>query len=157
MNLDIAIKKFASFLSKSFNTILPLLKNRIYTDDESSIADWMQANWEVLVESNVLSYNERLEVYAAGADFNGASSRITFPDAYPTHKVLVKPKNEETFDYLNKEKFRLQNCRFEELVSMKKGFYHIEPNFDYVLITDDKTERVLKLDDVYFELGNVES
>lgn len=44
MNLDTAIRLFAKFINESWETVIPLLEDRGYTPDESSIADWLQSN-----------------------------------------------------------------------------------------------------------------
>src|SRR5687768_9177207 len=50
--------------------------------------DWTQATWEFLVE-RAFPAEARifLEVYGPGADLNGASSRVSLPEAVPTHGV----------------------------------------------------------------------
>lgn len=73
MQIDKAIKNFADFLNSSWLIVYPLLVERSYTSNEESINDWLQANWELLVERKVLNINEYLEVYGDGADYHGAS------------------------------------------------------------------------------------
>jgi len=55
---------------------------------------------------------------------------------------------------LNNEHVILENIVFEKIVGFKNGFYVIEPEFKYVLITDNNLglERVITLDEVEFEL-----
>ena len=152
VTLDSAIKSFAKFLNSSWDIVLPLLLNGSYTLDESSIGDWMQANWELLVERKLLAHNEYIEIYGAGADFNGASSRITDPEALPNFRISINSKNSTVYDYLSKKEITLQNCVFNELVSFKNDFYKTEPNFEYVLLDEKNIERVLKLSDITFKL-----
>src|SRR5690606_2936732 len=99
MDIDKAIRVFSDFLNKSWGVIIPLLSDRSYTTDESSKSDWLQSNWEILVERKVLQLNEYLEVYGEGADFNGVSSRITNIGSFPTHFVKVLVNNDK--DILN--------------------------------------------------------
>ena len=68
MEIDKAIRIFSDFLNSSSEIVTPLLIDRHYTSDESSIGDWLQANWEILVEKKVLKQNEYLEIYSDGAD-----------------------------------------------------------------------------------------
>jgi hypothetical protein len=155
MKIDNAIRIFVNFLNSSWATASPLLLNRDYTSDEDSINDWLQANWELLVERKVLKVNEYLEGYGEGADYNGGSSRIADPEALPNFKVIVKLKSSnKIFDILNNEHVILENIVFEKIVGFKNGFYVIEPEFKYVLITDNNLglERVITLDEVEFEL-----
>jgi hypothetical protein len=146
MNIDSAVRIFANFLNNSSNTILPLLKDRDYTTDESSKYDWLQANWELLVERKVLNDNEYLEIYAIGADFNGSSSRITDYNKLPTHKVVLVVDKEN--DILNDELIEKKEFAFDELVGFKDGFYSKEPPFNFALVFDDSMnkERVFNIE-----------
>lgn len=156
MQIDKAIKKFADFLNSSWLIVYPLLVERSYTSNEESINDWLQANWELLVERKVLNINEYLEVYGDGADYHGASSRIIDIEALPTFKVTVNlQKNTNIIlDILNDEYVAFENATFSKIVGFEKGFYLIEPAFKYVLFTDDVLgiERVVALDDIEFGL-----
>lgn len=155
MEIDKAIKIFVDFLNSSWTIVYQLLLNRDYTSNEDSINDWLQANWELLVERKVLKVNEYLEVYGEGADYNGISSRITGSEALPNFKVIVKTKNGNSIlDVLNNEQVRFENVTFNKIVGFKSGFYTLEPEFKYVLITDDnlELERVVAISDIEFEL-----
>lgn len=155
MDIDKAIRVFSDFLNSSWIIVSQLLLNRDYTSNEDSINDWLQANWELLVERKVLKVNEYLEVYGDGADYNGASSRITDPEALPNFKVIIKTKNgNSVLDILNNEQVRFENVTFDKIVGFKNGFYTLEPEFKYVLITDDNLglERVVAMGDIEFAL-----
>lgn len=149
MNIDKAIRLFSVFLNDSWSSITPLLYERLYTTDESSINDWIQANWEILVERKILPINEFLDIYGEGADFNSKSSRITDLLAQPTYYVNVHI--EKGTDILNNIEIINEKYRFEKLVGFANGFYTISPPFDYVLIQDEE-ERVFPLELVKFEL-----
>jgi hypothetical protein len=157
MNLDIAIRIFANFINDTWNTVMPLIKGRDYTSDESSISDWLQSNWEILVERKVLKINQFLEVYGEGADFNGASSRITDINALPSFTIQVNQfSKEKVFDLLNDEYVSISNADFIELVSFEDGFYSKTPKFDSVLIEDSTgTERVILIDEIKFVLKEI--
>ncbi|GAB5539565.1 MAG: hypothetical protein Salg2KO_16680 [Salibacteraceae bacterium] len=158
-SLDNAVRSFAKFLNASWEIVIPLLENRSYTVNESSISDWIQSNWEILVERKVLEVNEYLDVYGVGADFNGSSSRITDPDALPSFSVKVwsRPTGSEVLDILNDEEISINNGDFVEFVSFQDDFYQREPKFDYVLLEDESgRERVVLLSDVEFKLEEIE-
>lgn len=155
MSIDKAIRAFADFLNNSWIIVSQLLLDRDYTSNQDSINDWLQANWELLVERKVLKVNEYLEVYGDGADYNGASSRIADPEALPNFKVIVKTKNgNNILDVLNNEQIRFEHSTFDKIVGFKNGFYTLEPEFKYVLITDDNLglERVVAIGDIEFGL-----
>ncbi len=155
MDIDNAIKIFSTFLNKSLDTIIPLLSDRSYTTDEGSISDWLQSNWEILVERKVLQLNEYLEVYGEGADFSRESSRITDTNSFPTHFVKVLVDNEK--DVLNNLEIELSEYNFERLVGFIDGFYTDTPPFDFVLVQDEiiGIERVFSLKKIKFELQSI--
>lgn len=155
MDIDKAIRVFSGFLNSSWIIVSQLLLNRDYTSNEDSINDWLQANWELLVERKILKVNEYLEVYGEGADYNGSSSRIVDPEVLANFKVITKSRHgDQVLDILNNEQVSLGNITFEKLVGFKNGFYTFEPEFKYVLLTDDNlgVERVVALENVVFEL-----
>lgn len=155
MTIDASIKTFAQFLNKSWDVVQGLLKNRDYTTDNSSISDWIQANWELLVERKVLNINEYLEVYDEGADFYGGSSRITDMNALSTHKIVTKIKDRVAFDVLNNQNISDEiELTFNRLVGFENNYYTEYPEFSYALLYDTAVsiERVICLDDIYFKI-----
>jgi hypothetical protein len=118
--MDEIIRSFIRFVNSSYAEVELLLKARGYTSDEQSMYDWCQANWEILVERKVLGINEHLEVYGAGADLYGQSSRITDISALPTHRIKVIGKTRNTVtDMLNNCSIDLDDYNFEEFVGWK--------------------------------------
>jgi len=155
MTTDNAIRIFSDFLNSSWPIVSQLLIDRDYTSNEDSLNDWLQSNWEFLVERKILKLNDYLEVYGDGADFNGARSRITDPDAVANFKIkVISRNNKPVYDVLNEEEVTLVNTDFIKLIGFKKGFYIMEPEFNFVLIDDrnTSTERVVRLNDIEFEL-----
>lgn len=152
IKINEAIHIFSDFLNSTWHIVKPLLSDRSYTTAEDAENDWLQANWELLIERKVLSLNSYLEVYGSGGDYNGESSRITDFKALPTYRVdvLVKQGN----DLLNKIQIKNQKFHFDRLVGYKDGFYINDRPFNYVLAYDPETliERVFPLDDVTFIL-----
>ena len=156
MEINQAIKRFALFLNASWDVVTPLLLKRDYTTDESSIGDWLQANWEILVEKKNLKQNEYLEVYSDGSDYNGASSRMNDIEALPTHTLSVFP-NDKAIDILNNEIISgKEEFEFDRLVGFQNGFYTSHPPFNYCLLTDSSgIERVFSLDEITFKLQTI--
>lgn len=149
--VDEKVKEFAEFLNKSLECAQKLLN-----DNEDLSMDWIQASWELLVERALLSNDEFLDVYSAGADFNGSSSRITKVNALPTHKIVLASKNgDEVLDLLSAQKLKLvDGMVFEEFVSFKEGFYSNKPNFDCILVNQigSNQEMVFYINDIIFRL-----
>ena len=156
MEINKEIRAFASFLNASWNIVVPLLSGREYTSDESSIGDWLQANWEILIEKKILKQNEYLEVYSEGADYNGSSSRMNDIEALATHNISIVPQN-KAIDILNNEIISSkEELEFDRLVGFQNGFYINQPPFNYALLIDNSgIERVLSLDEITFKLQSI--
>jgi len=156
MNVDTAIRIFASVLNSTWNIVTPLLVNRQYTSDSSSTSDWLQANWELLVERKVLPLNEYFEVYGEGADFYGTSSRITDIQAVPGFSIAIVVSNApDLLTGLNVVNSRF--C-FDKLVGFANGYYVDSPPFNFVLTHDESKgiERVFSIGDVSFECQRIQ-
>lgn len=156
MEINKAVRIFSDFLNSSWDIVNPLLIGRSYASDESIIGNWLQANWEILVEKKVLKQNEYLEIYSDGADYYGSSSRMNDIEVMPTHALKAFPK-EEAEDILNNKIIRNKiEFEFDRLVGFQNGFYVNLPPFNYALLTDSLgIERVLSLDEITFELQNI--
>jgi hypothetical protein len=90
MELDVTggVEAFREILSAGW----PAAK-RISLEDTtgSFLDDWMQANWEMVVEASIPPVlNVILEPYGAGADCNLGSSRIWRPNVLPTSPVFIR-------------------------------------------------------------------
>lgn len=103
---------------------------------ESFKDDWLQANWELIVERQLGDANLYLEVYGDGADCNGASSRVLFPNKQATHNIILKSNNEDKiYDFLGEVYIddRIEKIVFQRFVTIKEdGWYYEEPSFDMV-------------------------
>jgi len=152
------MKIFMEFLNSTWDLVNPLIVDRFYTcSDEDSYSDWIEANWEMLVEKKLLNLDEYLEPYGSGADIYGASDRITEPENGSTHRVIINSLNgDEVYDFLNEEFITLNNNIFYEFVSFRSGFYFRNPEFNHVLFYDNKgEERVIKVDNVKYSLVTI--
>ena len=137
------------FLKNSW-TGLPewIIKNE---NEEYEINDWLQANWEILVEAKlnepfckreINSARVILEFYGNGADIDGrGSSRVIYPDELPTHYILVNDK-----------------YRFDSFgTKYDTGWFEPVFPFDYIKVVDkDNNEIILSVDAVTFSLKNIE-
>lgn len=154
MEIKEIIKIFSIFLNQSWGVIYPLMKNRTYTTEENSVNDWLQSNWEILVERKILELDEYLEIYGEGADLNGESSRITDIKALPTHKIKIIVK--KAIDVLNNEEIENQEYDFDKLVGFKDSFYCESPPFNFVFVIDDcDKERVFPIVDIDCKIEKV--
>jgi hypothetical protein len=154
-DVDKIIRIFVDFLNASWNIVDPLTSGREYSSDEASRNDWLQANWEILIERKILPLNSYLDVYGEGADFNGQSSRITDPACVSSHYISILVS--KSVDLLNDQMIIDDRYILDEFVSFSGGFYKVCSPFKHVLIYDKQTrcERVFAISDVKFELVGI--
>ena len=156
LDLKEILMNYAAFLNASWNTVELISKN----DTTGSMKiDWLQANWEILVEGALHEQKIKLEIYGEGADCNGASSRVLFPDLLPTHKILCVPiEGNEIYDVLNKKHIDTLSGHiiFDYFVSFQtNGWYYEKPKFDHILANYNGNEVVIDFEATEFKLQEI--
>jgi len=119
--------------------------------------DWLEANWEILVEGPVgqavksLVY---LEIYGDGADANDPNSRILYPEAQPTHRIVARLVAGSTVqDQLSKQMIEEPTAGFpvDRFVSMgDDGWFYERLPFDMFLSEVSAQEITIPVDKVAF-------
>ncbi len=156
INTDKVVRNYISFLNRSLEN-LGFLENK--NEDELFVLalknDFYQTNWEILVESLIcVPGKEFLEVYGDGADCNGASSRVCFPDKLPTHRIKLNPKKTKTIkNRLNNKNINIEEYTFDSFVSYFNNGYKIASPINGVLLEHTKLNKysVVDINDVIFE------
>jgi hypothetical protein len=138
MNINTVMNNFSEFLNSSWAFI-----DVFHKPDEiinETMDDWLQANWEILVERKVCNPNEFLEVYGDGADCNGTNSRVTYFDKLPTHVVKVRQKNNSLFEYYSGEYIDQSDNSyiFKQFIGKREAKFSINPPFDFVEVLNDE-------------------
>ena len=156
MNIDEIVRKFQQFLEASWQSVenmIPAALDR-HLPAEDLRLDWLQANWEILVEAIIRpDANSFLEVYGEGADCNGASSRVWLPDADPTHRVCCVPKyGNYATDLISGRSIETPDLTFFGFVNWDGKWHAIHPPFNVVLLENRTDEFIVRLEDVRFEL-----
>ena len=77
------VLKFRDFLSVSLPIVEPCFRGNM----DDLFGDWLQSNWEIIVESKMGKY---ILHYGDGADCNGLSNRVWQAEIVPTHRVACK-------------------------------------------------------------------
>lgn len=150
------LQNYSQFLSVNWKQIDALEQ----LDSTGSFKmDWMQANWELLVEGHLKCRETNLEVYGEGADCNPKSSRVLYPERLPTHKITCFPlKGRQIKDLLNKEDCNLEigEIIFDRFVTFKDdGWFYETPNFQHVLAEQNGKQVVLDFSELEFELKKI--
>ena len=142
--LNSCIDDFIKYLNTNFELVLKSYNSHKSEADKNEINtvtfdeyfdDWAQANWELLVERVVCSYNESLIIYGSGSDYEAAAhSRVFFHDFSPTHQLICKSNC--AIDWITKKEVDLSQFDFESFVSKVDGYFDVKPPFDHVLFCE---------------------
>jgi hypothetical protein len=115
-------------------------------DDGDFLADWVQANWEIIVERPLLQADDvTLAAYGRERGERRGSHVI----------VCVSKSGEQMFDLLGRIRIAAPQVILRELVTMVGAQYYPTVPFDCALVDDGGIERVVGADDVRFELRPV--
>jgi len=153
MDADQVIRNFQIFLKNSWSAVENAFKgNGDSLEFQESANDWLQANWEILVEYIIFkNTNSFLEVYGDGADCNSDSSRVFLPHALPTHRIICRPIIGNTAkDLLNNSLIRPEEFQFDGFVFWNNGQYGMGPPFDHVLLTGFEEKIVVPANQIKF-------
>lgn len=153
-DINTFINNFRDVLNNSWSSLVKIAEG---DTTGSFIPDWLQSNWELIVESKLLNSEKQsaLEVYGDGADANGDSSRILYPNLLPTNKITCIAKSMNLIDELTGNILKVKNIDFDRFVTIKDGWYLEATPFDKVLGFLDGKEVVINLSDIIFKLEAV--
>ena len=141
-NVDNVMITFKLFLEKNFDII-----NGLFDSNSELINDWLQANWELMVEAILFPKSDKyLEVYGEGADCNPNSSRVWKPEILPTHAIFCVPKfGNSLFDLITKSSIN-QKLAFGNFVNWNGDDYQEKTPFNAILIEDFETQIILNIE-----------
>lgn len=144
INITEEILYFTDFLDRNWNHFIEKLQTFKYRDEwqrEDLLNDWLQFNWEILLESSVCKDSEFLTGYGLGSECNLDSDRVRYPNKKATHTIKCTGKLGDTvFDSLAKRSISIVNLEFFKFTSLNKSSYSDVPPFDSVLMQDDYGE-----------------
>lgn len=149
MIVDEVLFEFLGFLNISWAAVDDLSKK--FRRQEEFIDDWLQANWEILVESVLLEGAGYLDVYGDGAEMNDPSSRILKPEKLPTHRIGCQRKNQANPRNLaNNEQVDPSRWAFWGFVHWDGRVYKKEPEFNAVLLEGADEVAIVRVEDLKF-------
>lgn len=94
MSLQRIMAIYREFLSAA----MPALAGTFDDDFNDIDDDWLQSNWEIIVEYYLIKTTGNLvilEPYGNGADCNAHSSRVWMPSYVATHRIICKKRGTE--------------------------------------------------------------
>jgi hypothetical protein len=143
MSINQLIINFHSFLIACWPNLSKILEQLDWDESPYFLENWIQANWELIVEKQALESGELLVPY--GYD-SSSGCRYTFKGEKLTHRVTCKKKGQSESQY-----------NFLCFVSKGDGVFKIEPPFDFIDVEDVNTGDRLSLtfDEVDYSIETI--
>jgi hypothetical protein len=141
--------RYQNFLTASWEIAFPDSELTDFKDDLKD--DWLEANWELIVESHFNMGNERVNLSRYGAGAAGKFDRVFIENAQETHEVkCFSNKNNVLFDVVDGVNIAVpaEGFTFRRFVTIKNGWYFQETPFDMIQINE--------LDDAVFSVGQID-
>ena len=154
MNVDEIVRNFQQFLEASWQSVESMLPSTEEGGEDLRL-DWLQANWEILVEAVIQPDGTSfIEFYGEGAECNGASSRVWKPHAEATHRICCVPKDgSEVTALVTGGSIKPQDLDFFCFGHWDGKWYVTHPPFNAVVLSGRKgIEFTVRLEDVRFEI-----
>ncbi len=150
------IRKFRDFLNACWPHLDSLMEDHDWDDDGKFSTDWLQANWEFLVERELLEKRGFLTPFSLFYSQN----RMTYPEKTSTHSVIAK-STKNLFD-LRDPKHMLPPAHTFRLfcfLTHKRNAFGLYPPFDLANLFDETTQKevIVSFDDVRFYLDRYPS
>ena len=150
---DRIVRKFRDFLVLAWEAFQDCLQTADDYLQEELTHDWLQVNWEILVEQMLCAPNEYLEAYRDGAEVYGLSERVIYPNAITTHQIRCKAQT----GHLVEDQFTgtwidPRPLTFERFATKGQGQYLEQAPFDHVLLRDGNELYLVEATAVCFEV-----
>ena len=139
VNITKQVNLFVDFLVKSWPSLDDLMYDHDWDEDGYFSSNWMQVNWEFLVERELIKGQGFL------TEIEG-SARVTYPQAKATHKVLCKVKDPVILiDWIKKtENHEGEYLILEGFLTPVETSFGLYPPFDYVDIRTIDNKKIYR-------------
>lgn len=152
-NITAHILNFRNFFVASWPSLDELMNHHDWENDGLFTSNWMQVNWEFLVERELLGNNGFLTQFS----ITHISARILFPNARPNFVVLAQ-SDRQLLD-LKKNIFIPfdKNLRLYSFRTLIDGAFGVYPPFDLACLVLDSTKElfIAPLDQLEFYLDKI--
>jgi hypothetical protein len=154
MNINQTMNNYVCFLNQSLPSSKIIISG--LDEPEEVLYDWLQASWEMLVESALFyGFKNYLPIYGQGADLGiNKSSRVSSPSATPTHKITCTSRD-VAYDHLSKARIQINSFEFEEFVSLDGEWYSLNNDITHAMLSNQDMQYVVSIDDINFELVKI--
>ena len=139
INITKQVNLFTDFLVKSWSSLSDLMDDHDWDDDGDFTSDWMQVNWEFLVERELI----KGQGFLTEIEW---SARVTYPQAKATHKVICKVKDPVILiDWIKKtENHEGEDLILEGFLTPVETSFGLYPPFDYADIRTIDNKKIYR-------------
>ena len=154
MDISIYIWKFIRVVEAAWR---PLLDGLEVSEAEEVRVDWLQFNWELLVEGQLINSDLAitLDTYGYGADTE--TGRISRSFENPLHGAFCKPKSGRRLcDLMRKSEPVTASSEYllREFGNYSSGYLSLQPPFEVAVVEHPEEDEpiLLNIEDLMFEL-----
>jgi len=134
------IKIFIDFLNLNWFYIwkhISDLSSKDELEKRDMVNEWLQFNWEIMVEASFNLSGKGLEVYGEGADLHIRSERMRNPNLEPAYFIGVSLlDSNKNIDLLTEEEVDMSTLNLYKFVNFDGHKYSESEVFDHVLLED---------------------
>ncbi|MFB2777477.1 hypothetical protein [Shewanella xiamenensis] len=141
--------KYQKFINSAWDVVFSDI------DDDDLQDDWLEANWELIVESQLQAGNKRVNISRYGSGASGSSDRIFIENASVTHDIkCFSSGNGSLYDLIDRVEVDVpeNGFTFRRFVSVDDDWYYQQAPFDMVQVCELENA-VFLLDQLKFKLS----
>lgn len=155
MEVNQQVKDFKFFLETNLKWFEEKLRKGNKRDEwqmHDAVLDWLQVNWELIVEANVCKSDEFLLAYGDGAECNASSDRVRYPEKAATHFIGCTAKLKGSlYDLINESYIHDDMVEFYKFTTYQEGIMISELPFKHVLAKSaEGNDLIFSFDDISF-------
>ena len=148
------VGSFRKFLNSAWEPFIECIQSFEEHIKEDFIDNWLQFNWELLVEYPLCDYHEYLQAYWNGADCNGLSDRVLNSKASATHKIICTSKTGTTLtNKFDNKPIEIEKLNFQKFVSYQGNTTYLDiPPFNFILLEGNEELVIVEISEVIFKI-----
>ncbi|VEF26714.1 Uncharacterised protein [Shewanella baltica] len=147
--------RYQKFLIASWDIVFPNFEDTDFQNDLKD--DWLEVNWELIVESHFNVGKERINLSRYGAGAAGRFDRVFIEGAQETHEVkCFADKNNTLFNIVDGINIVVpkEGFTFRRFVSIQDGWYVQAVPFNMVQV-NELEDAVFTIEQIDFRLSAV--
>ncbi|ABX49202.1 hypothetical protein Sbal195_2032 [Shewanella baltica OS195] len=140
--------KYQSFINSAWDIVFADINDNDLQDD------WLEANWELIVESQLQAGDKRVNISRYGSGASGNSDRIFIENAPVTHDVKCFPSGSDSlYDLIDRVEVDVpeNGFTFRRFVTVDNDWYYQQAPFNLVQVCELENA-VFILDQLKFKL-----